>query len=539
MNAKKTAERGVQTIAVLGSIILVNVLSIYYFARLDLTRDRQFTLSDATVTTLEDLQDPVTIRAYFSKDLPPPLSSHARYVRDLLEEYYAYADGNLRYEFIDPLSEETQADKEKKKDVKQDIFGRAVREQTSVERDLSEMGITPVQVRVNEDDKLEVKRAYLGIAINYGDKREVMPVVQDTGGLEYDLTTLIRKLTREKTPKIAVLEGHEGPDPQKDLGQAFGLMSQLYDVIPLDLTSSPQIPDDVDAILVIGPKTPFSEEEQKEIDRFIVNGGAAAFLLDAVKPDLQTLETEETDSGLNDLLTSYGATPEPGLVLDAECATINISQQKGFMRITQPVNYPFIPQPRSLDPYHPLTRGLSQAVFPFMSPLKVTLPESSAVEAEVLVRSSDRSWVELPPYDLNPMQPWTEDQVGAQALHDLVVTLTGTIPSHFGASAPPATDGEAVKGRVLVAGGSTFIQDQFLSMGNQALLLNLIDWLVLDDALLAVRSRGLEAAPLEELTDGQRNAVKYLNMLGLPLVFVAFGLVRWRMRERRRAHVGF
>jgi gliding-associated putative ABC transporter substrate-binding component GldG len=529
MNVKKIAERGVLTVAVLGSLVLINILSRYSFARLDLTRDRQFTLSDATVTTLEELKDPVTIRAYFSKDLPPPLSSHARYVRDLLEEYYAYADGNLRYEFIDPLSEETEADKEKKKDVKQDIFGRAVREQTSVERDLAGLGITPVQVRVNEDDKLEVKRAYLGIAINY----------QETGGLEYDLTTLIRKLTRERTPKIALLQGHEGPDLQKDLGQAYGLMSQLYDVTPLDLTSAEKIPDDVDAILVIGPKTPFSEEEQKEIDRFIVNGGAAAFLLDTIKPNLQTLETEEANSGLSDLLASYGVAPEPGLVLDAQCATINISQQKGFMRITQPVNYPYIPQPRSLDPYHPLTRGLSQAVFPFMSPLKVNVPESSNVEAEVLVRSSERSWVESPPYDLNPLQRWTEDQVGEQAVHDLVVTLTGPIPSHFGASAPPATNGESARGRVLVAGGATFIQDQFLSMGNQALLLNLIDWLLLDDALLAVRSRGLQAAPLQELSDGQRNAVKYLNMLGLPLLFVAFGLVRWRMRERRRARVGF
>lgn len=538
MNVKKTAERGVLTLAVLGSLVLINVLSRYSFTRLDLTRDRQFTLSDATITTLEELEDPVTVRAYFSKDLPPPLSSHARYVHDLLEEYYAYADGNLRYEFIDPLSEETEADKEKKKEVKHDIFGRAVREQTSVERDLSAMGITPVQVRVNEDDKLEVKRAYLGIAINYGDKREVIPVVQDTGGLEYDLTTLIRKLTRERTPKIAVLQGHEGPDLQKDLGQAYGLMSQLYDVAPLDLTSSAKIPEDVDAILVVGPKTPFSEEEQKEIDRFIVNGGAAAFLLDEIKPNLQTLETEEANSGLSDLLASYGAAPEPGLVLDAQCATINISQQKGFMRITQPVNYPFIPQPRSLDPYHPLTRGLSQAVFPFMSPIKVSVPESSNVEAEILVHSSDRSWVESPPYDLNPLHRWTEDQVGAQAPHDLLVTLTGPIPSHFGASAA-ASDGQVPKGRVLVAGGATFIQDQFLSMGNQALLLNLMDWLVLDDAMLAVRSRGLEAAPLKELTDGQRNAVKYANMLGLPLVFVAFGLVRWRVRERRRAHVGF
>jgi len=193
-----------------------------------------------------------------------------------------------------------------------------------------------------------------------------------------------------------------------------------------------------------------------------------------------------------------------------------------------------------LDPYHPLTRGLSQAVFPFMSPIKVSVPESSGVEAEVLVRSSDRSWVESPPYDLNPLHRWTEDQVGAQAPHDLLVTLTGPIPSHFGVSAPAPTDGAAAKhGRVLIAGGATFIQDQFLSMGNQALLLNLMDWLVLDDAMLAVRSRGLEAAPLKELTDGQRNAVKYVNMLGLPLVFVAFGIVRWRVRERRRAHVGF
>jgi ABC-type uncharacterized transport system involved in gliding motility auxiliary subunit len=123
---------------------------------------------------------------------------------------------------------------------------------------------------------------------------------------------------------------------------------------------------------------------------------------------------------------------------------------------------------------------------------------------------------------LNPLQRWTEDQVGTQAPHDLLVTLTGEIPSHFGAT--PANDGKSPKGRVLVAGGATFIQDQFLSMGNQTLLLNLMDWLVLDEAMLAVRSRGLEAAPLKELTDGQRNAVKYVNMLGLPLVFVAFGL---------------
>jgi ABC-type uncharacterized transport system involved in gliding motility auxiliary subunit len=83
-------------------------------------------------------------------------------------------------------------------------------------------------------------------------------------------------------------------------------------------------------------------------------------------------------------------------------------------------------------------------------------------------------------------------------------------------------------------GGHAFILDQFMSPGNEALALNLLDWLVLDDALLAVRSRGLNAAPLEEVSDGARQAVKAANILGLPLAFVAFGLLRWRLREGRR-----
>ena len=89
----------------------------------------------------------------------------------------------------------------------------------------------------------------------------------------------------------------------------------------------------------------------------------------------------------------------------------------------------------------------------------------------------------------------------------------------------------------LVAGGASFVTDQFLSGGNQALLLNIIDWLVLDEALLAVRSRGLGAAPLDELSDGKRNTVKYLNILGVPLAFAAVGVTRWRLREKKRREV--
>ena len=532
MSARKGIDRTVLTVAVLGSLVLLNVLSLRFFTRLDLTHDRRFTLSDATATTLEGLRDPVTVRAYFTSDLPPPFSTNARYVRDLLEEYHSGSNGNVDFEFIDPVSGETAEDKEKKKDVKRDIFGRAIRETTSVEQEMQTLGIPPVQVQVNEDDKVEVKRAYMGMAVHYGNKTEIIPMVQHTDGLEYDLTTLIRKLTREKTPKVAIVAGHDGETPREGLGQTRGLVGQLYQVVDLDL-SKEEIPEDVAAILVIGPRTPFSEDEQKKLDAFVAAGKSVAFLLDAVKVDFSKLTAEDTNHGLSGLIASYGVKVEPGLVIDAESAQINVAQQRGFMRIMQPVRYPLIPQPKSLSPSHPLTRGISQVAFPFMSPLVVQLPAGSDVKADVLVKSSDKSWVQKPPFDLNPMQQWSAPSSEAGP-RDLVVALSGHLPRHFPDAAKPEAS-EAAEGRVVVIGGSSFVDDQFLAPGNQALVLNLLDWLLQDDALLAVRTRGLDAAPLVELSDEQRGLVRYANVIGIPLALILFGILRWRLRERRRA----
>jgi len=428
------------------------------------------------------------------------------------------------------VSEETEEDKETKKDLREDIFGRAMREPTSVERDLAGLGISPVQVRVNEGDKLEVKRAYMGLAVSYAGKQEAIPVVQDTAGLEYDLTTLIRKLARDKRAKVALVTGQGEPDPARELGGAYGLLTQLYDVTPLDMSQTTEVPEDVTALVIAGPTKPFSEAAQRGIDAFLARGGAAAFLLDTVKPDLQTLQTQDAEHGLGPLLASYGVNIRPGLVLDAESATIAVARQRGFMRIQEPVRYPFLPQPRTLDPDSPLTRGLSQVVFPFISPVEVT-STAPGVEVAVLVRSSADSWVHEPPYDLNPFRRWTQDDVGEQGARNLVVALSGTLPRHF------PTEGEAAAqpSRIVVAGGASFIGDQFFSEGNKALFLNLMDWLVRDDALLAIRTRGLRAAPLGELSDSTRSLLKYGNVVGVPLLLILFGLLRWARRESRRA----
>lgn len=545
MSAKKTADIATMTVAVLGSLVLVNIIGIGIFGRVDMTEDNQFTLSRASKTTVNRLEEPVKVTAYFTKDLPPPHGSTARYVRDLLEEYYAAANDNFSYEFLDPTAEETEEDKEKKKEVKQDIFGRQVREMTSVEREMQSLGIPPVQVRVNEDDKLEVKRGYMGIAVRSGEKTEVIPLVSNTATLEYDLTTLMRKVTRDETPKVAVVSDLEPQELQQQYGRMMSMIGELYDVTPINLRTSPEIPVENRAIIVIGPKEPYGQAEVEAIDAFVMAGRSAAFLLDSVKPDLATMAAQEANHGLSDLLATYGVTIGDGLVVDAECATINITQQRGFMRISQPVRYPFMPLPKGLDPDNPLTRGLAQVAFPFMSPITANAP--AGVTVEELVESSEKSFLAKPPYNLDPFQKWTPESVSDEGAKLLVVTLAGAIPSHT-QKAPveqdpnastPAEDAAAVasSARVLVASGSSFVSDQFFSKTNEAFLLNLVDWMADDDDMREIRSRGLAAAPLAELSDGARLAVKWGNIFGVPILFVLFGVGRMLWRAHRRENV--
>ena len=90
------------TLIVAGILVLVNILSLRYFVRFDLTESKQYSISDSTENILAGLEDIVTVKAYFTENLPPQFLPIDRYVRDILAEYEAYGSGNFSYEFADP-----------------------------------------------------------------------------------------------------------------------------------------------------------------------------------------------------------------------------------------------------------------------------------------------------------------------------------------------------------------------------------------------------------------------------------------------------
>ena len=116
---------------VIGILLLVNFLASRFFFRLDYTEDQRYSLSKATKTILNELNEPVTISAYFSEDLPPDIEKVQQDFRDLLVEYSSSSGGLIVYEFINP-----SVDQESEMKAQQN-------------------GIQPIMINVRESDQMK------------------------------------------------------------------------------------------------------------------------------------------------------------------------------------------------------------------------------------------------------------------------------------------------------------------------------------------------------------------------------------------------
>ena len=164
---------------IIGIIIAINFLSTEFHLRLDLTEDGEYTLSQATQDILDDLEDPVTVKAYFSTNLPPQYASIRQAFQESLLEYSNRADGKVVYEFVNPGEKE------------------------DIEKEALKNGIQQLQINVREKDQVKQQKAFMGATISLGDKTEVIPFVQPGAAMEYALSTAIKKLSVTDKPEPA------------------------------------------------------------------------------------------------------------------------------------------------------------------------------------------------------------------------------------------------------------------------------------------------------------------------------------------------
>jgi len=202
-------------------IVLINLVGITLFFRVDLTQNKIYSLSDASKKAVARLSEPLTINVFFTENLPAPHNNTKRYLRDILEEYSLYGGNFFNFRFYDVSPE------------KEGISDKAEENRKIAE----DYGIYPVEIRMVEKDELKYKKAYMGMVIIQGDLIEKIPAITSTDGLEYKLTSTIEKLNR----KISILASLD-----KKIDINLFMSSSLRFVAPvIGIDELPQLPETI------------------------------------------------------------------------------------------------------------------------------------------------------------------------------------------------------------------------------------------------------------------------------------------------------
>lgn len=482
------------TIYLLLAVVIVaalNFVSRDLFFRLDLTANGIYSLSDSSKRVVAQVEDLLTMKVYFTDNLPAQYGNNRRYLQDILEEYEAFGGGRVRFEFFRPEDDQALADEARK------------------------YGIQPVPLQVIESDKMEVKRVYMGMVFIYGDGREVIPVIETTTGLEYEITTQIKKLidTEKQTLAFAII----GSEPPR-VRNISAVLQQSYLVRNIRLASP--VPDDIGLLMISGVTDSLSKDELANLQAFADRGGNLFIGQGRVTGDLNGQRGTPVKSNLFDFLESTGLQVKENLVLDQRCSAITISQRHGFLQMSSQIQYPFFPVVHRFGE-HLTVDGLEQVRLLFSSEIALADSTSTAAQTTPLMYTSDRSGVMTGFFNLRPLEnPFfnTLNQPGK---------VVGALARR---------EGPRGMSQVVLVGDSGLFEDE--SGGtfpeNFVFIANVADFLMGDSDLVALRSREITTRPLAELDDAEKARWKWLNVLLPPVLIVAYGLLRWR-REAGRA----
>jgi len=514
------------TLIVLGILAVLNFLFFRHFTRIDFTQDKRYTLTSSTKEVLKNLDDIVNIKLYFSKKLPSYLVNLRREITDILDEYKAYAGGNLLVKFIDPT------------------------ENPQLQQELQFMGIPQVQLNIIEKDQAQLTNVYFGTAIFYADKKEVIPFIDTTRTLEYDTTSAIIKVTSTETKTVGIFTGKEH-DLSEDYQGAKQLLEKQYKVKPVELKEGEKISEEIDTLIIAGPRE-LKDTQKYEIDQFLMRGDKIVFLIDTV--DIKEgLQASSFEPNIDDLLEHYGIKVEQNLVLDRSNAPATF--RSGFMTFQVPYPYWIKVISKGFSPDNPAVSDLESLVLPWTSTLKTLKEKAAGITITELAKSTPLSWTRKGYYMLNPQQSFYSPGIKTES-YPVALAASGKFKSFYADKPIPMTEEKEDKEKteakretikespdtqIIVIGNSRFIANDFLSQfrDNQVFFLNIIDWLTLGEQLIGIRSRGATDRPLLETTEQMKTLIKSINMFGIPILLILFGLIRFYLRRRRKKREAF
>lgn len=410
----------------------------------------------------------------------------------------------------------------------------------------------------------------LGLVLEHGDSFRQIPinmqrslfgyVITGLDGLEDSLSAGLQGLV-SKSMEIAYVTGHGEADlndtqSQYGAGVLNNLVSDMYTFKGTDL-SKEDIPLNITALMINGPKTAFSDVELYKIDQFLMRGGNVMFFVDPFNENSQYAQYGQPptftpiDNGLEKLFTAYGIKTGTDYILDENCYTQN---QQGYGKLS--LYYAPLLQKNNFAK-HVITNNLGYVIFLQNGSVDVTEAEKNAdITVTALAKSSPKSWLMTGKIDLNPMSMYPPSDKSTEKAENLAVLLEGKFKSAF--DAEPVSDADKTaadsaisaqahlakstqSGKIFISGTSAILGAQLIDEKGaepiSMLVRNIIDYMNGNEDLCTMRTKGLSLNVLNVTNGGAVTAAKYFNQFGLAVLVALIGLLVWQKRSIRRREI--
>ncbi|MCC3217492.1 gliding motility-associated ABC transporter substrate-binding protein GldG [Chryseobacterium cucumeris] len=544
---------GIFLIAIVPLVIILT----YSGIRLDLTKEKRYTLSDNTIKVLESVKKPLTVEVYLEGDFPASFKQLQSETKFMLEEFRKI-NPKIDFKFIDPIKTKMSQDT------------------------LMAMGMQPSILPDVKDGKISQITLFPYAVIKYGNDGVSIPlVVQQAGidadqqltrsieGLEYNLVSNIKNIAAAKRKKVGILVNHDELNPDEFQG-FVQLAMENYDagpIIPKNQTelSLEDVPllKQMSALVIAKPRKAFTDNEKVILDQYIMNGGKTLWMIDAVNAEMDTLTRSKkvmpfpVDINMTDFFFNYGLRINPALVKDVKkfaLLRLVTGEVSGNPQYTS-LPWPYYPLGIA-ENNNPVTKNINPVKFEFPTSID-TLGGRKNIKTKVLFESSERTLLKQVPNYVDLKEIASVDSLGQMEKPStpkiFAVALEGKFNSAYASrierksypgfktSSPEnkmivIADGDVgrnkvIKGKPLPLGVDLLTNEQF---GNEQFLRNALDYLLDDSNLMELRNRNIE----ERLLDRQRiteekSTWQWINLL-LPLAIIGLigGLFFWLRKKK-------
>lgn len=544
------------TVAVL---LIVNGIGTKFFHRFDLTKDKRYTLSETSLTIIQQVKEPLSIKIYMQGELPAEFKRLQQETQQLLEEFQAY-NKNIVFEFVNPLENE---------DSSMDNI-----------KELYRKGLTPVNITVDDKGKQSQAMVFPWAIAVYNNKEVNIPLLKNKMGatttekvigsvqhLEYSIADALQKITTIKQKKIAVIKGN---GELQDILMAKFLLQirESYHIGPFTLDSVAKSPiqslealEKYDLAVIAKPTETFSDAEKQVLDQYIINGGKTLWLVDQVAVEMDSLYNSAggtlaypRDLNLNDMFFKYGFRINPDIVKDEQGSPIKLATgEQGSATQYQDFNWKFAPlvYPEST---HPIVKNLGGIKFDFANPIDTL---KNGIKKTVLLKSSQYSKKIGTPVEVNldiVAEETSPNHYIKTGNIPLGILLEGQFHSVFENRVlpfdQPTFKKEGKASKMIVISDGDLIKNQLdknfqpVELGfdqrsgnlydNKDFMLNCVNYLLDDTGLINIRSKDLDLPLLDKEKVYEKYTQTQIITIGLPILILAlFGLLFTFMRKRK------